>query len=194
MKQLKDYIYERQEINEAGLRDTLFGEIVMKILGTGLDWIGKAGAWLADSVKGAVHEGWSSFKSVSNEAWLRYCRETGYNGRMPKNEKEFATMMTKMANSDETLANKIKFYENMISITNDVDLAITYICTACLYESSKDDATVEDIEECIDVVKKLHKKYGNKAKKETAKVFTNTLKKLNELLKKAKENKNDDNE
>lgn len=194
MKQLKDYIYERQEINEAGLRDTLFGEIVMKILGTGLDWIGKAGAWLADSVKGAVHEGWNSFKSVSNDVWLRYCRETGYSGRMPKSEKEFAVMMTKMANSDQSLKDKVKFYENMISITNDVDLAITYICTACLYEASKDDATVEDVEESIDVVKNLQKKYGNKAKKETAKVFSNTQKKLNEILKKVKSDKDEDNE
>lgn len=194
MKQLKDYIYERQEINEAGLRDTLFGEIVMKILGTGLDWIGKAGAWLADSVKGAVHEGWNSFKSVSNDVWLRYCRETGYNGRMPKSEKEFAVMMTKMANSDQSLKDKVKFYENMISITNDVDLAITYICTACLYEASKDDATVEDVEESIAVVKNLQKKYGNKAKKETAKVFSNTQKKLNEILKKVKSDKDEDNE
>ena len=45
MKRLNDYINEKQ-INEAGLRDTLFGEIVMKLLNTGLDWIQKSASWV----------------------------------------------------------------------------------------------------------------------------------------------------
>ena len=70
MKRLNDYIIEKQQINEAGLRDTLFGEIVMKLLGTGLDWIGKGVGWIADSLKGAAAEGWKSFSGINDDAWF----------------------------------------------------------------------------------------------------------------------------
>ena len=45
MKTLKDFIKESQEINES-----LFGDIVRKLLDTSLSWIGSSAKWVADHV------------------------------------------------------------------------------------------------------------------------------------------------
>jgi hypothetical protein len=90
MKRLNDYINEKQQINEAGLRDTLFGEIVMKLLNTGLDWIQKGASWVANSMKDSVSEAWKSARMLPRSAWTRLSEEHGgYTGPVPTNDKEF---------------------------------------------------------------------------------------------------------
>lgn len=89
MKRLNDYINEKQ-INEAGLRDTLFGEIVMKLLNTGLDWISKSASWVANSMKDSVSEAWKSAKILPQSGWNKLREEQGgYTGPVPTNDKEF---------------------------------------------------------------------------------------------------------
>lgn len=90
MKRLNDYINEKQQINEAGLRDTLFGEIVMKLLSTGLDWISKSASWVANSMKDSVAEAWKSARYLPHSGWAKLREEHGgYDGPVPTTDKEF---------------------------------------------------------------------------------------------------------
>ena len=59
MKTLKDFIKESQEINEG-----LFGDIIRKLLDTGLSWIEGSVKWIADKSVDAVSEVWKTHRDV----------------------------------------------------------------------------------------------------------------------------------
>ena len=146
MKHLNDYINEHR-IDEGGLRDTLFGEIVMKILGTGLDWIGKSVGWLADSFKGAVRQGWDSFKNVNSEVWHSYCRDTGFKFNRPRNEKEYGLLASQIIDSNKTYEEKFDAIERLDSITNgQTDMMCVTICKLCLTNAGNKDITKKHLE------------------------------------------------
>lgn len=98
MKRLNDYIVEKQQINEG----SLIGDIIRKLLDTTLSWIGSAAKWVADTCKEAAAEGWNTFKNTNEKLWLEYCKETGYNGPKPKNEREFNELLAKRYFSKES--------------------------------------------------------------------------------------------
>lgn len=94
MKRLNDYILEQQQehpeyfINESGLRDTLFGSIVMKLLDTGLGWIEKGVGWMADTLKDAAAGAWDSLKGVSKKTVNAVMEEVRRRGKVDKNQKD----------------------------------------------------------------------------------------------------------
>ena len=94
MKRLNDYILEQQNtcpdyfINESGLRDTLFGSIVMKLLDTGLSWIEKGVGWMADTLKEAAAGAWDSLKGVSKKTLNSAMEQVRSRGKIDKKHKD----------------------------------------------------------------------------------------------------------
>lgn len=184
MKRLNDYIIEKQQINEAGLRDTLFGEIVMKLLGTGLDWIGKGVGWIADSLKGAAAEGWKSFSGINDDAWFGWRKRSHYNGDMPKNEKEFIQFINDyyISNTDESIESR---YETLIEMCrqfkfNNDTLAKMALPMLSAYGENKK-ASKEDTQKAIEYLKKLINLNGISAN--TKKQINTAITKLEKKIK-----------
>lgn len=184
MKRLNDYIIEKQQINEGGLRDTLFGEIVMKLLGTGLDWIGKGVGWIADSLKGAAAEGWKSFNGIKDDTWLAWRKHSRYNGDMPKNEKEFIRFMNDyyISNNDESIESR---YETLIEMCrqfnfNNDTLAKMALPMLAAYGENKD-ASKEDTQKSIAYLKKLNNLKGISA--DSKKQISSAISKLEKKIK-----------
>lgn len=90
MKTLKDFIKESQEINEG-----LFGDIVRKLLDTGLSWIEGSAKWVADHVVKTTAELWDTTKNITDKGWERLRFRSGYKGHgAPEDEYEYAKMMS----------------------------------------------------------------------------------------------------
>lgn len=191
MKQLKDYIYERQEINEAGLRDTLFGEIVMKILGTGLDWIGKAGSWVADSLKGAVSTGWNTLGGLSKDVWYRWSKDHGYRDfNYPKNEKSFMKFVNDrfVSNTDESLDDRLDALLDLCKRANGSgDVYAQMALPVLVAHAENKNATQEDVKEALAYLNKLLNEKSVKAA--TKKKIKDAINKINS---KNKQDKKDD--
>ena len=89
MKTLKDFIKESQEINES-----LFGDIVRKLLDTSLSWIGSSAKWVADHVVKTTAELWNTTKHITDKGWDRLRFRSGYGGYgAPRDEYEYAKIM-----------------------------------------------------------------------------------------------------
>ena len=69
MKTLKDFIKESQEINEG-----LLGDIVRKLLDTGLSWIEGSVKWIANKSTEAVGEIWKTHRDVLTTAYSDFRR------------------------------------------------------------------------------------------------------------------------
>lgn len=189
MKQLKDYIIEHQQINETGLRDTLFGEIVMKILGTGLDWIGKAGGWVADSLKGAVSTGWNTLGNLSKDTWYNWAKAHGYsNFKYPNNEKAFMKFVNDrfVSNTDDSLDDRLDAILDLCKRANgNGDTYAQMALPVLLAHAKNKNATQEDVKEALEYLNKL---LGEKSvKPETKKKIKDAINKIN-----SKNDKNDD--
>ena len=69
MKTLKDFIKESQEINES-----LFGDIVRKLLDTGLSWISGSVKWIANKSADAVSDIWKTHRDVLTNTYSEFRR------------------------------------------------------------------------------------------------------------------------
>ncbi len=79
MKTLKDFIKESQEINEG-----LFGDIVRKLLDTGLSWIGSSAKFIADQAVNATAEIWKTNKEAFVNVYKDFKRShPEYNDILP---------------------------------------------------------------------------------------------------------------
>lgn len=191
MKQLKDYIIEHQQINETGLRDTLFGEIVMKLLGTGLDWIGKGTGWLADSFKEALSSGFSAVKGAGSKAFTTFTTKHHIRDvEMPKNEKDLAGFFDKILHDEQ------KSYEDKYDIFidwgkefKDLNSACVYICKLQLENAGKKDITEEKLKEYAEDLNELYTQHKTKLSKKTINTIKETMKKLEERAKQIKDKK-----
>lgn len=166
MKHLNDYINERR-VDEAGLRDTLFGSIVLKIVDAGLSWIGKAGAWLADSFKAGLSEGWKTVKGLQLPKFNDWGKRHGYNGKMPSNEKEFAEFFNEMFinNKNKSLDERYKAFINFCEISEmDIDSLVNMSLPMFISNATKKNATTEDFTKSILYLRKLSRINGISSK------------------------------
>ena len=69
MKTLKDFIKESQEINES-----LFGDIVRKLLDTGLSWISGSVKWIANKSADVVSDIWKTHRDVLTNTYSEFRR------------------------------------------------------------------------------------------------------------------------
>lgn len=89
MKSLKQFIKESQYIDES-----LIGDIVRKLLDTGLSWIEGSAKWVADHIVKTTAELWDTTKHITDKGWDRLWERSGYRGYgAPRNEYEYARMM-----------------------------------------------------------------------------------------------------
>ena len=89
MKSLKQFIKESQYIDES-----LFGDIVRKLLDTGLSWIEGSAKWVADHVVKTTAELWDTSKHITDRGWDILRTRSGYGGYgAPRDEYEYARMM-----------------------------------------------------------------------------------------------------
>ena len=187
MKHLNDYIIEKQQINEAGLRDTLFGEIVMKILGTGLDWIHKGVAWIADTVKEGVAGAWSASKGLGQNIWEKVYRDIGYTGKIPTSEREFSKLQNYILEPKDTkerLKRCTEFYNALLKAGVDKETAgqilanITGAATLpVLFDDKTDEVDKKIIQNYLTELKKKHPKEYDQIIKRRAKAIENAKKK-----------------
>ena len=69
MKTLKDFIKESQEINES-----LLGDIIRKLLDTGLSWISGSVKWIANKSADAVSDIWKTHRDVLTNTYSEFRR------------------------------------------------------------------------------------------------------------------------
>lgn len=191
MKQLKDYIIEHQQIDEAGLRDTLFGEIVMKLLGTGLDWIGKGAGWLADSFKEALSFGFNALKNAGDKAFNTFTNKHHiHDVKMPKNEKDLAGFFDKILHDNQrSYEDKYDIFMDWGKEFKDVNSACVYICKLQLEKAGQKDITEEKLKDYIEDLNELYTQNKPKLSKKTINTIKETMKKLDERAKQIKDNK-----
>ena len=80
MKSLKQFIKESQEIHES-----LFGDIVRKLLDTGLSWIEGSVKWIADKSADAVSDIWKTHRDVLINTYSDFRRShPEYNKSLPR--------------------------------------------------------------------------------------------------------------
>ena len=89
MKSLTQFIKESQEIHES-----LIGDVVRKLLDTGLSWIEGSAKWVADHVVKTTAELWDTAKHIPDNEWTILRRRSGYGGYgAPRDEYEYAKIM-----------------------------------------------------------------------------------------------------
>ena len=89
MKSLKQFIKESQYIDES-----LLGDIVRKLLDTGLSWIEGSAKWVADHVVKTTAELWNTTKHISDKGWDILRMRSGYGGYgAPRDIYEYAKIM-----------------------------------------------------------------------------------------------------
>lgn len=191
MKQLKDYIIEHQQINETGLRDTLFGEIVMKLLGTGLDWIGKGTGWLADSFKEALTSGFDAVKHAGDKAFTTFTTKHHIRDvEIPKSEKDLAGFFDKILHDEQkSYEDKYDIFMDWGKEFKDLNSACVYICKLQLENAGKKDITEEKLKDYAEDLNELYTQHKSKLSKKTITTIKETMKKLEERAKQIKDNK-----
>ena len=89
MKSLKQFIKESQEIHES-----LVGDVVRKLLDTGLSWIEGSAKWVAEHIAKVTAELWDTAKNLTDKEWDILRRRSGYGGYgAPRDEYEYAKIM-----------------------------------------------------------------------------------------------------
>lgn len=114
MKTLKDFIKESQEINES-----LFGDIVRKLLDTGLSWISGSVKWIANKSADAVSDIWKTHRDVLTNTYSEFRRSNPkykFLPEIPKTAAECAVGLTASFLDDEESADdKIKRASTLIA-------------------------------------------------------------------------------
>ena len=107
MKTLKDFIKESQEINES-----LFGDIIRKLLDTGLSWISGSVKWIANKSADAISDIWKTHRDVLTNTYSEFRRshpKYKFLPETPKTAAECAAGLTASFLDDEEPADvKIK--------------------------------------------------------------------------------------
>ena len=89
MKSLTQFIKEAQEIHES-----LIGDVVRKLLDTGLSWIEGSAKWVADHIVKTTAELWDTSKHITDRGWGILRSRSGYGGYgAPRDEYEYAKIM-----------------------------------------------------------------------------------------------------
>ena len=146
MKTLKDFIKESQEINES-----LFGDIVRKLLDTGLSWISGSVKWIANKSADAVSDIWKTHRDVLTNTYSEIRRSNPkykFLPETPKTAAECAAGLTtsflddeepadvKIKRANALIANiKNKKGNSMLIKGNIADFAAQ--CYACIISSPK---------------------------------------------------------
>lgn len=114
MKTLKDFIKESQEINES-----LFGDIVRKLLDTGLSWISGSVKWIANKSADAVSDIWKTHRDVLINTYSDFRRShPEYNKSLPR------TLNTPAEFSAGVIS---MFYDDNKSTDHKIELATKFI-------------------------------------------------------------------
>lgn len=189
MKNFKDYI-EEQRINEDGLRDTLIGTIIMKLLGTGLDWLGGTVKWIANSFKGASKEGLNLFNNINRNDFERYIEKNRYKykyNNIPTSEREYIEFMDKnfIRNDNNSLKEIIAELENFKQEFNASNN--WFVIHACMtivnYCNKNGNFNEEKGQEALSVLNKIKSKYYNKVKEDAKNTINKTYQQINKHLK-----------
>ena len=118
MKTLKDFIKESQEINES-----LFGDIVRKLLDTGLSWISGSIKWIANKSADAFADIWKTHRDVLLNTYSEFRRShPDYKPlfKNPKTPEEYtANMMNIFLDEKRSADDKIKTANKFIKNTRD---------------------------------------------------------------------------
>ena len=118
MKTLKDFIKESQEINES-----LFGDIVRKLLDTGLSWISGSVKWIANKSADAVSDIWKTHRDVLVNTYSEFRRShPDYKPlfKNPKTPEEYtANMINIFCDEKKSADDKIKLANKLIKNTRD---------------------------------------------------------------------------
>ena len=114
MKTLKDFIKESQEINEG-----LFGDIVRKLLDTGLSWIGSSAKFIADQAVNATAEIWKTNKQAFIDTYKDFRRS----------HPEYKDILPERISSqrDATEAYLDIFYDPKVAAKDKIEYAYTQI-------------------------------------------------------------------
>ena len=113
MKSLKQFIKESQYIDES-----LFGDIVRKLLDTGLSWIEGSVKWIANKSTDAVGEVWKTHRDVLTTAYSDFRRtypQYKFLPETPKTPEEYG------------LANIAFYYNDNVSADHKIDKANKFI-------------------------------------------------------------------
>ena len=114
MKSLTQFIKESQEINES-----LFGDIIRKLLDTGLSWIEGSVKWIADKSADAVGEVWKTRKDTLGTVYSDFRRthpQYNFLPEMPNNPKDYALLdISILYNKGVTAEHKIDYATNLIN-------------------------------------------------------------------------------
>lgn len=157
MKSLKQFIKESQEINES-----LFGDIVRKLLDTGLSWIEGSAKWVADHFVKTTAELWDTAKNLTDKEWDILRRRSGYGGYgAPRNEYEYAKIMAglqqekdfkkRLKNIDDTF-NKLGNTHNRAALYYDQQMKASFLTL------SDPTASEEDKKDAIKILDDIKRK------------------------------------
>ena len=119
MKTLKDFIKESQEINES-----LFGDIVRKLLDTSLSWISGSVKWIANKSADAISDIWKTHRDVLTNTYSEFRRShPEYNKSLPRTlntPAEFSAGVISMFYDDnKSTDHKIELANKFIKRTRD---------------------------------------------------------------------------
>lgn len=168
MKSLKQFIKESQHIDES-----LLGDIVRKLLDTGLSWLEGSAKWVADHVVKTTAELWDTTKNVTEKGWERLRLRSGYKGHgSPKDEYEYSRMMSGLHN-EKNFYKRLSYIDDTFNEiedefgSNENWVAHWYeqrmkTCFICLSDPNSTDKEKEDAKKILnDILKKdKTKNYG----------------------------------
>lgn len=196
MKSLRNYIYENQE---KSIDEGLIGDIIMKVLSTGLDWIGNSVAWVANNVKEAVGEMWKSAKDVADETWDKLGKAAGIkNLKAPKSDKDLNAILKEAYMKYPTFEERVKKAEEILPILKDdmeaKDYEVLYvnaIYTLCVMVTSNEKCSDEEKEAAKKKLEEVEKQYPRAYKQVAAQQEKINKKKNPKDNPNAEENKDD---
>ena len=151
MKSLKQFIKESQHIDES-----LFGDIVRKLLDTGLSWIEGSVKWIANKSTDAVGEIWKTHRDVLTNTYYDFRRShPEYNKSLPKminTPEEFSVgLISAFYDNNKSTDHKIELATKLIKNTinsgssNEKGNSIAMIATDCYLGITKSPkATADD--------------------------------------------------
>ena len=168
MKSLTQFIKESQHIDES-----LFGDIVRKLLDTGLSWLEGSAKWVADHIVKTTAELWDTTKNVTEKGWERLRLRSGYKGHgAPRDEYEYSQLMSGLHRErnfykrneyiDDTfdgLENEFGGKDNWVAHWYEQRMKSCFIC---LSDPDSTDKEKEDAKKILnDIIKKdKNKNYG----------------------------------
>lgn len=172
MKTLKDFIKESQEINEG-----LFGDIVRKLLDTGLSWIGSSAKFIADQAVNATAEIWKTNKEAFIDLYKDFRRaHPEYSDILPariSSAQDMAAAYT-VINYDPDIPAKtkieqaskwIKSYKNRTGKSGAIEAQVSKIAADCYIGiCSNPNASDKDKKLAEDFLKDVISKHNDEVK------------------------------